>query len=311
MLILFLVTKFDCNKKRYNYIDKLMAKFSNWVIHSKLFFWMAFIIMLSISLLMISLFLLNIYEVNGLKFNEINLATYIEKVRLWSRIILTSIGSTFVVLSFLMVNRHNKNFFYFGITGSLILASNAFISDLFFDACKWLCVATVLSIQTVLWHIKKDGETKFKRITNMYLIIIVIIVLIVGVISGALVNNIPESSLFYNKKPFLDPIQFAFTITGNVLIMLYFVESRLIYIIGNIITIVMFSMIVASGDLISIIQLVQALLYFVITISAYLIMKNNRVWEKGKSFHLVDAYCPLLWCGDEMKPLTEDSVCEV
>lgn len=246
-------------------------KASNWIINSKSFFWIALGTMLFVSALTIILFVCNVYEINGYKFSD---TPGDEQFLTWSRITLTSVGSTLAVLSLLMVNRHNKNFFYFGVTSTLLLMINGILSDLLFDAMKWFFVGAVLSTQAILWNINHHKQKEFKRISTTPLVIAIFTILIVSLLVGVYgVANIPESSLFYNKRPVLDPIQFAFTIVGNLLIMLYFVESRIIYMIGNLITIFMFTMIVISGELLSLIQITQALLYFIITISGYSSMK--------------------------------------
>ncbi len=274
-----------------------MLKFSNWVINSKSFFWTALSMMLLITSLTILLYVFNVYQINGVKFNEIEPGS--ESILLWTRVILTSLGSTLAVLSLLLVNRHNKNFFYFGVTSTVLLTVNALLSDLFFDAIKWGCVGIVLSTQAIIWHIKDHGEVKFKKINTLPLLGIIAIITIVSITAGIGVSFIPDDSLFYNKKPIMDPVQFAFTITGNVLIMLYFIESRIIYMIGNVITMVMFLIIIGDGELLSLIQLMQGTLYLIITVSGYVTMKDiyhNPVNENTSGEYHVEVgdYCCLV-----------------
>ena len=63
----------------------------------------------------------------------------------------------------------------------------------------------------------------------------------------------------------------------------FIVESRIVYLIGNIITMIMFSLIIAEGDILSITQLIQSILYAVITISGYIVMKNKYKKEELKN----------------------------
>lgn len=251
-----------------------MEKVSNWIIKSKEFFFIAMFAMVFMSVLSILLFLFDVYQINGYLFSESMGASGSEQALLWSRVFLTAIGSTLAVLSILMVNRHDKNFFYFGVTGTLILACNGFISQLMFDALKWLIVASILATQAVVWHVRKDHDIKFKRISPVPLLVGILVVTLVSFAIGyGLVSKIPSDSLFYNKKPVLDPIQFSFTVIGNILIMLYFIESRIVFMIGNVITMSMYGMIVIQGDLLTLIQLTQATLYLIITIAGFVTMK--------------------------------------
>ncbi len=273
-----------------------MNRVSNWIINSKEFFWIALSMMILITSLTILLYLLNVYEVNGLYFNE--LKGGMEEFDLWARIILTSAGSTLAVLSLLLVNRHNKNFFYFGVTSTILLTLNGFLSHLFFDAIKWMCVGVVLSTQAIIWNVRSNKEVNFKSINILPLVGIIAAITIIATIAGIGVSFIPEDSLFYNKKPILDPVQFAFTIVGNILIMLYFIESRIIYMIGNIITLFMFTLIIGQGELLSLIQLVQGGLYLTITISGYITMKemkkNKDKASTDESIVEIGDYCCLI-----------------
>ncbi len=274
----------------YNLILKDMKKFSEWVIHSKSFFWTALAIMLVFSLLSILLYIFDVYSIYNTLFSE--LSTSGKVIDVWSRIILTSVGSTLAVLSLLLVNRHNKNFFYYGVTGTILLTINAFMSELMFDAIKWLCVCIVLSSQAIIWNLRGDREVVFKKITTGPLVTTIVTILLLSLVASIGVAMIPKESLFYNKKPYMDPVQFTFTITGNLLAIFYFVESRIYYMIGNTITLVMFIIIVSDGELLSLIQLSQSLLYLLITICGYFTMLNNRN-DDGKKWvvDIQDSIC--------------------
>ncbi len=271
-----------------------MKKASDYIIHSKSFFVIALLIMLFTSVLALALYMFDAYEIYGHNFSEMGNET----LRIYARLFLTSVGSTLAVLSLLMVNRHNKNFFYFGVTGTLLLTANALMSNLMFDAIKWLCVCLVLSFQAIVWNLRKDREIVFKKITTGPLVISIISILILSTIISIGVAAIPSNSVFYNKKPYLDPIQFIFTITGNLLAIYYFVESRIYYMIGNAITLFMFVTIVCSGELLSLIQLAQSTLYLLITIAGYLNMvyinkENNNELKNVEPDICIGPHCNL------------------
>ncbi len=267
-----------------------MKRLADWVIHSKSFFWTALTVMLVFSSISIILYVFDVYAIYSITFSE--LSTSGKAADVWSRILLTSIGSTLAVLSLLLVNRHNKNFFYYGVSGTILLTVNAFMSQLMFDAIKWLCVCLVLTSQAIVWNLRGDREVTFKKITTGPLVITILAILIFSLGASVGVAMIPTDSLFYNKKPYMDPIQFVFTITGNLLAIFYFVESRIYYMIGNTITLVMFIVIVGDGELLSLIQLAQSSLYLLITVCGYFTMLTNRN-DDGKKWvvDIQDSIC--------------------
>ncbi len=230
-----------------------IVKVSNWVIESKGFAFLAFLILLFFSVLSFVFY-----------FNNPNQLSNLGLIKLF----ITNAGSIFATIGLLLVNRGSRNFFFFSLTGCALLFINGLISNLMFDALKWLMVGIVLLFQTFYWN--TNQEIKVKKLSNILIFLIILSIFVTSLtISNTLIANINTQSPFYNKRPYLDLLQFAFTISGNIMMMFMITQSRLVYLIGNIMTIIMFSLIINSGEYTSIAQLVQAILYTIITICGY------------------------------------------
>lgn len=228
------------------------------------------------------LFLCNLTTVNGFTFEQLNLATNKESITIWLRLILSGIGGVTATLGLLLINRGDKKFYYYSITTAILLTMNGFLSNLFFEGAKWFIVGIILLINAIIWNIPSI-EIKPKK-TKVWISIaaIAIIILIMGLIGYFGVRNIPEESHFYNSMPVLDPTQFGLTITGNILMIFKIVESRIIYGAGNIFTILMFGVKTIKGDLVSLNQTVQGVLYLLVTISGFIILKDQYMTNKGE-----------------------------
>lgn len=235
-------------------------KISEWVILSKAFFILASVLLIGSSIITLGLF---VSTNDNISTNE------------WLRLIFTDLGSLFATLGILMVNRGSKNFYYFSLTGAFLLFVNGIISQLFFDAIKWLLIGTILLIQTIYW-LRSLDKIKIKK-WNIWIVLLTILILFISsfLIGKFGVSKIPEESFFYNKSPVLDPIQSTFSIAGNLMMLFIIIESRFVFLIGNVLTLYMFASIVGHGDYISTPQLVQAILYTLITISGYINIRNN------------------------------------
>lgn len=242
------------------------------------------------SLIVISLFLFNIYSINGLTFEQLTSGWTNKSLSVITRILLTPIGATLAVLSLLLINRNKKQFIYYAMPSAILLTINSLMSQLMFDAMKWLSVGTILFIQCVIWSRKKEEGYMSISIEYWQTILIGITLMIIGLSVGIFgVSNIPDTSLFYNKKPVLDPLQFTFTLAGNIMMIFFVVQSRIIYLIGNLLTWTMFLSVIINGDLLTLILFTQISIYMMITISGYLTMfeKHATVCEKNRVCKIV------------------------
>ncbi|BDU67420.1 MAG: hypothetical protein TYPL_0730 [Candidatus Tyloplasma litorale] len=262
--------------------ENKLDNFANWVIKSKGFFCLAITLLALSSIIISILFFKNIIEINNYYFDEIkDIDDKSISMNIYFRLVLTSLGSIFATLGILLINRNNSNFFYFALTATFLLAVNGFISKLFFDALKWLAVGTILGTQAIIWNVQDIKTKKIKKINLWFIFGLIIFLFIFGLLIGQFgIKKIPESSHFYNKKPILDPLQFLFTITGNIMIIMFILDSRIVYMIGNLLTSIMFLLITIQGDILSFTQLIQGILYFVISFSGYIIMRERLKNER-------------------------------
>ncbi len=258
---------------------KRVNSLSNWVINSKQFYWIAFLLITASSLIQFILFLANVIDINNFTISELSNQTTSVNIKVWLRLTLSSIGSVLATLGLLMINRGNQNFYFYSLTASLILIINGLVSNLFFDALKWLFVGIVLLLQTIVWS-KYLNKLNIFKIGWIKITALIVVIFIGSFLIGYFaIEKIDKSSFFYNKMPILDPIQFALTITGNIMMIFFIVESRIIYALGNIVTILMFGILIGKGDILSLTQLIQGLLYLIITLSGYIALKSKYIKE--------------------------------
>lgn len=259
-------------------MDVKFKKYVDWVLKSKTSFWLIIALMSLTSLIVISLYFFNLYEINDISFNDLCNEWTDKSLSVISRMILTPIGATLAILSLLFINRNKKEFIFFAIPSVVLLTLNSLISHLIFDALKWFCVGTVLLTQSFLWQRRSGNEYKSINMKLWQTILLATILLIIGLLIGVFgISKIPNESIFYNRKPILDPLQFAFTITGNILTIFFILQSRIIYLIGNILTFIMFLLlIIEENDVLVLILLVQTTLYMIVTISGYLKLRNKH-----------------------------------
>ncbi len=259
--------------------DRGALYFANQIIWSRWFFWLATIVMMVLAVLQFALFIFNFTEVNGHTISDIHdgIATDKESVIIWLRLLLSGIGGVTATLGLLLINRGDKNFYYFSVTTAVLLTLNGFLSNLFFEGVKWMVVGIILVINAIIWNLP-NVELKTKRMDIWLSIGILFSVMISMSLLGYLfVKDIPKESPFYNSMPVLDPTQSGITITGNILMIFKIVESRIIYGVGNIFTIVMFSWKTLQGDLVSLNQVVQGILYLIVTTSGFVILYYDYI----------------------------------
>lgn len=263
--------------------NKLLDK-AKWVIFSREFFWIATIVMALLAILQFILFFSNITIINGTKFQEIingEVSTSHSTI-VFARLFLSGIGGVTATLGLLLINRGDKKFYYFSITTAILLTLNGFISNLFFEGCKWLVVGIILAINAIIWNIESI-EIKPKRVKVIYSIIATLLIILIMSLIGLFgVSQIPEESPFYNSMPVLDPTQFGLTVTGNVLMIFKIAESRIIYGVGNLFTIFMFAGKTIKGDLVSLSQVFQGILYLIVTCSGFVLLINEVKNNKGE-----------------------------
>lgn len=263
--------------------NKYLA-FANQIIWSRWFFWFATSIMSFLAVLQLVLFISNVTVINGHKFKDITdgLVSGGTSAVIWLRLLLSGIGGVTATLGLLLINRGDKKFYYFSITTAILLAANGFLSQLFFEGCKWVVVGIILATNAIIWNLP-NVEIKTKRMKIWISIVITAsIIFVMALIGNFFVKDIPEESPFYNSMPILDPTQFGLTVTGNILMIFKIVESRIIYGVGNIFTIVMFGWKTMQGDLVSLNQVVQGALYLVVTISGFIILYDDYLNNKGE-----------------------------
>ncbi len=255
-------------------------RFAESVIWSKEFFWTSVIIMSSLALLQIILFTCNITVVNGFKISELSGATTNEQITIWLRLVISGVGGVTATLGLLLINRGDKKFYYYSITTAILLTLNGFLSNLFFEGAKWFIVGIILLINAIIWNIPSIEIKPKKTKVWISIVVIMVIILVMGLIGYFGVSEIPEESHFYNSMPVLDPTQFGLTVTGNVMMIFKIVESRIIYGVGNVFTILMFGVKTIKGDLVSLNQTVQGVLYLIVTISGFIILKDEYARNK-------------------------------
>lgn len=258
-------------------------KTSKIFLESRISFYIILIFMIVSSTIICSLYFFNFYKINEVYFNEIihNKWTN-DNISIFFRLILTPIGSSLSIISLLLINRDNSNFVYYAIPATLMLTINSLVSQLIFDAIKWFCIFVILLTQGIIWkRFKNFKKMEIGMLTTTFIILMLLLFsLPIGII---ILSDISKDSIFYNKSPILDPIQFVFTITGNIMMIMFILQSRIIYIIGNVLSMVMMILLVSKGDVLSILIVIQMFIYILITLFGYIKMKIEMKKVLNKS----------------------------
>lgn len=253
-----------------------VKRVTNFILKSKISFFSIIGIMFSVTLIAITLFLCNVYTINGWSINGLetgDMPMYSAIVR----IVFTPVGATLAILSLLLINRNKKDFIYFAIPSAILLTTNSLCSQLFYDAIKWLAVGTILLTQGVLWRKRTTDEYKSIKLPYIETMALAITLLVLGLLVGlAEVYLVPNDSPFHTKEEILDPLQFMFTVAGNVMMIFFIVQSRFIYLIGNVLTAIMFIKLMADGDLLVLVLFTQIVIYNVITICGYITLRHSH-----------------------------------
>lgn len=139
---------------------------------------------------------------------------------IWVVLIFTALGTVIGMRSFIMILKMDKKFFPWS---TLALSSWIIVNihyRLWYSVLKLLVFFLIRLVQFITWNSKENFETK-KNITcikkSSYQFLILILFLAGGIAFGLGhgMAQISTESNFYNPAPYLDAVQFVFSIIGQ------------------------------------------------------------------------------------------------
>lgn len=155
----------------------------------------------------------------------------------WVKLTISTLGSVGILGAVGMISKLNRNFMWIGVFGNIMLSLNGALSLLWFEAGKRIFFALMYITQWCKWG--KNEKLQTERINFFWIIIGVS--LIGGMVGlGAGMHTIPNSSDWISK-PYFDSIQTSFFLVGAILLVKKKTESHILYFVGDILAIIMFS----------------------------------------------------------------------
>lgn len=165
-------------------------------------------------------------------------------------LILIWIGSIFSMSSIIMSARLNRSFFLFGVFALIIWTTRSFIAGLFLDMIRLIILFIPGVIQYFRWNKEKTTKDKIKvkRLHTWKIITIIFIAIIVGVSIGLGFSYINESSIFYDKVPYMDGLNFSFGLISSLIISFGFLEGWILLIASSFFLIMTYIMLSINFD---------------------------------------------------------------